>query len=66
MGLNLSPSLKGDTDFLMPTVIELHVRGSIDDNSKINFLISQQNMHCEPSLKPSSGDSSNEELQCKT
>ena len=32
---------------------ELQMRGSIEDKSKIIFLISQQNIHCDPSSEPS-------------
>ena len=34
--------------------------GSIDDNSKILFLISQQKICCDPSLEPSQHDISND------
>ena len=32
---------------------ELQISGDIEDNSKIIFLISQQNIRCDPSLEPS-------------
>ena len=35
---------------------ELQIRGGNDDNSKIFFLISQQNIHCDPSLESSRRD----------
>ena len=38
--------------------IELQIRGGIKDNSKKNFLISQ-NLCCDPSLEPSQRDGSN-------
>ena len=38
---------------------ELQIRGVIEVNSKIIFLISQKNICCDPSLEPSRPDSSN-------
>ena len=32
---------------------ELQIRGGTEENSKINFLNSQENIHCDPSLEPS-------------
>ena len=39
---------------------ELHIRESTEDNSKIIFLISNENIRCDPSLELPRGDSSND------
>ena len=41
---------------------ELHIRGGIEDNSKIMFLI-KENRCCDPSLEPSWHDGSNDGSQ---
>ena len=43
---------------------KLQIRRSIDNNSKITFLILNENTHCDPSLELSWQDSSNEGSQC--
>ena len=40
-------------DEALSTFIELHIRGGIEVNSKIIFLISQKIICCDPSLEPS-------------
>ena len=42
---------------------QLQIRGGIEDNSKIIFPISQQNISCDPSLESSSQDGSNDGSQ---
>ena len=42
---------------------ELQITEGIEDNSKIIFLISQQNICCDPSLELCRGDSSNDGSQ---
>ena len=42
---------------------ELQIRGGIRDNSEISFLIYKENICCDPSLKPSPGDSFNDGSQ---
>ena len=43
--------------------IRAQIRGDKDDNLKIFFLISQENIRCDPLLEPSRPDGSNEESQ---
>ena len=38
---------------LLPLITEVQIRGNIEDNSKIVFLISNENICCDHSLEPS-------------
>ena len=42
---------------------ELQLRGGIEDNSKIKFLLLSENICCDPSLEPSQRDVSNDGSQ---
>ena len=42
---------------------ELQIRVGLEDNPKLFFLISQQNIYCDPSLEPSRRDGSHDESQ---
>ena len=45
-------------------VPELQIRGAIEVNLGIIFLIFHKNIHCDPSLEPSCRDGSNEASHC--